>query len=58
MTVDEDKGAGTYVEDGHDVEHVTAIFKNPYRTAGGGANCSWVLMNIFLALRIIYGRGL
>ena len=31
VTVDEDKDAGTYVEEEDDVEHVTAILKNSYR---------------------------
>ena len=31
VTFDEEKGDITYVDEGHDVEHVTAILKYPYR---------------------------
>ena len=31
VTVGEDNGPDMYVEEGHDVEHVTAILKSPYR---------------------------
>ena len=31
VTLDEEKGEITYVDEGHDVEHVTAIPGHPYR---------------------------